>query len=173
MKQLIETAFTASNGVRILELAEGVGFILPDQSDYSKFGITAAKAEAIVEWGLAKRDAEIGRWRWAENPNFVVYPHERGVVVVDEKAGTNGYYQRGEYTRSPDADAAHAYFEAHPEPKPWEDAKPGESWKLREEMAYPGMAFRTEEMGWLWATGRPVDLTRIVDGQRVWPENAS
>lgn len=90
--------------------------------------------EALEEYFLAKRDKELGRWRWPENPNWLVYWNEEDsneVIVFDESDPAEGGVR---ITRGEDRDwphfqpAAQAYFAAHPEPRPWLDAKPGEVW---------------------------------------------
>lgn len=91
-------------------------------------------AFAIEEFCQAKRDDDLGRWRWAENPDYVVYPKTEseteprsGVRVVHELTGRSRDIERGvvdacEATVSIFGQAARAYFEAHPiEPKPTVD----------------------------------------------------
>lgn len=86
------------------------------------------------EFFQAKHDEELGRWRWPINPHIVVYPRqERGtsdrrwVIVFNESRGvTIGPCVEG-HTGEP---AALAYFEAHPEPKPWHGAQAGEFWSV-------------------------------------------
>jgi len=137
--------FTASNGVRIRVDLEG---------DY-RFGGTARSADYIVRRGganeqalreffQAEADERLGRWRWPENPNVVVVPdldryHDDGkrwVAVYDEtKMGRSSWYcadssERGVRGSQPLHDAAWAYFDAHPEPKPWHDAGPAEVWDV-------------------------------------------
>ena len=134
------------------------------------------------EFFQARRDAELGRWRCLTDPDWVAAEgvrtvDGRTVVVVNERTLDRFWFNERVRDTATKADVAHrvgrAYFEAHPERKPWEEAERGEAWKLREADAYPGIAVLTEEMGWLWATGRAVDLTRIVDGECIWPEDAS
>lgn len=86
---------------------------------------------------LAERDEQLGRWRWPENPDYVVYRwvadpprrNVRGVTVLSE-AIPRGYTvwednvdviygtSVNEEARKAARDAARAYFDAHPEPKP-------------------------------------------------------
>lgn len=103
-------------------------------------------AEAVMdaeEFFQAKRDAELGRWRWPSNPDYVVYLAANGqAIVIDERSGLHVYRYRGEAAemrrlRAATGEdimlaskAAEAYFEAHPERKPWHDAKPGDVWLL-------------------------------------------
>lgn len=85
------------------------------------------------EYFQAKRDAELGRWRDPKNPHLVVYGKQEFALVFDEKAGDYRSFTRAEafeikglaYRR-----AARAYFEAHPEVTPWDDARVGEIWAV-------------------------------------------
>jgi hypothetical protein len=87
----------------------------------------AQYAEHVAAEALAKRDAVIGRWRWPENPDYVVYPIEdtanrgSGVwVVCESEPGAIKYLSRPERWHSVEAyyaRAARAYFNAHPEKK--------------------------------------------------------
>lgn len=172
--------YTASNGIGVridspyLDIKDGVSWR----------GIAGSREViALREFFQAERDEELGRWRWPENPDYVVYQHESGqAIVINERTGISFYRYRGEAAElremraGTDEDvslgtkAAEAYFDAHPERQPWDDAKPGEAWRLKEVDAYPGIAIFTELHVWLWSTGSAVDLNRIVEGHRIWPE---
>lgn len=95
--------------------------------------LTREAAFDAEEYMQAKHDEELGRWRWPINPHIVVYPrHERGTsgrrraLVIDERAGKAELGIEGYSSNA----ASFAYFEAHPEPKPWHDAKAGEFWSV-------------------------------------------
>lgn len=127
----MSTTFTASNGMRV-ERDHGDVFINKDTPIASVF-LADGTALALREFFQAERDEELGRWRWPKNPNFVVYAEDDGVHnVVNENTGLSLMATRGGVKRHDDAhaDAARAYFDAHPERKPWHDAKPGEHWSL-------------------------------------------
>lgn len=148
---------------------------------------------AAREFFLHERDQELGRWRWPENVDYVVYPvgdetvdvlRERSVsdksrgpgrqagIARDQAATWDKDYSQNFYA------AARAYFAAHPEPKPWHDAKPGEVWVLAvdglEEMVmvvheskYGGYRFRLNDReGTVYA----LDTPAIRAGRRIWPE---
>lgn len=96
-------------------------------------------AECVVdaaEYFQAKRDAELGRWRWPDDPRFVVYPgyspgeEERFVRVVEENTGVSTLVYESQRDGVRGHNVATAYFEAHPESKPWHDAKAGEFWQI-------------------------------------------
>lgn len=141
------------------------------------------------EFFQAKRDEDLGRWRWPENPQYVVYPasgYGHYVRVLNEKdAFLDVVYRDGQGAdRAGAGEAARAYFEAHPERKPWEEAEPGEVWALRVkhvpgEDAYeiyddPSQGiqrtcFRSLTDGSIyWVRSESIE-----DGRRIWPEDAS
>lgn len=173
--------FTASNGgtltankfmagVAVLELNSGISHL--DDADM----------QALREFFRQERDEELGRWRWPENPDYVVYADEDDhVSTIHEPTGVEqGYFSRAVAStyagRGGAEQAAHAYFEAHPEPKPWQDAKPGEIWALTvldegAERAYtvrPGRFVGEDARGEYWTP--PFDCKTFTAGRRIWPE---
>ena len=147
---------------------------------------TLETTEALRAFFQAERDAELGRWRDPENPDIVVYPipamndqgdgYGRAVWVLDEAEMVSGTVLDDRHSHS----SASRYFDAHPlpEPKPWEDAKPGEVWAL----TYAGI----EETAWVadFTWGAPPRFRQfknllnpiftndkhITAGRRIWPE---
>lgn len=136
--------FTASNGVSV----ERRGFwVCAEQRGGTGLATIGTVSEvALREFFAHERDVELGRWRWPEHPEYVVYlknPSDGdgdedddvpGFRVVHEKTGRSREYDTA-VVRELDslslfAAAARAYLAAHPEPKPWHDAKPGEVWLL-------------------------------------------
>lgn len=122
------TEFKASNGVEIRpfdDLRRGAGY-------------SYEEVEALREFFQAERDAELGRWRWPEHPDYVVYPNKNhSVSVIDESTGVREESLTRDETnhdipavRNVFFRAAKAYFDAHPERKPWHDAEPGDVWEL-------------------------------------------
>lgn len=141
----------------------------------------ALDAEEFFE---AKRDDELGRWRWPENPDYVVYRTDQydGFMILDEREGKTWTYRWSAIKDDPvfdgPWDAARAYFAAHPERKPWQAAKVGEVWILStadgETAAYAVMTVR--EAGTVFESheGRySLDDPDIEDARRIWPEDAS
>lgn len=137
--------------------------------------------KALREFFQHERDEELGRWRWPDTPVYVVYrDSDNSVLVFDETNGRSEQYARWEAELLEDG-AAFDYFAAHPEPKPWERAKPGEIWELTAEgveRQYAAIASRdfTGDAVYLF----PVDdayapklglrAPVITDGRRIWPE---
>lgn len=162
------------------------------------FELSAAFMKALIEALDHERDEELGRWRWPENPDYVVYPklelqardNTRGVTVLTERVprtytvwednvailyGTSS----DEVARKGAREAARAYFEAHPESKPWHDAKAGEVWVLTIDgedvplrTIYDGRNVRffpLDDNSDAITYG--VRSSGITDGRKIWPES--
>lgn len=127
--------FKASNGCEI-----GVS----DSGGLRVFGsiirtvLTPSEADALREFFQHERDEQLGRWRWPENPNYVVYPCDEFVRVMNEKEAEAIAVLGPDDDRQPAQSefdefrvAVNAYFDAHPQLMPWHDAKPGEVWVLK------------------------------------------
>lgn len=112
--------FTASNRVRVNVDGERVDVVAPVGAD--PFEPVEGAVTALREFFQHERDQELGRWRWPEYPEYVVYPSafdENEVVVLSEEGAATEHVWRGqERPGSYLHDAARAYFAAHPEPKP-------------------------------------------------------
>lgn len=92
------------------------------------------------EWFQAKRDADLGRWRWSENPTYIVkegkpngdFGNGRTVHVFNEETFERFHFNERVMSANGGAPAAHqaarAFFSAHPAHHPWHDAQPGEFW---------------------------------------------
>lgn len=127
--------FTASNGITF-DVFDGV-------VQWASGHPFKKVSQALREFFQHERDEELGRWRWPENPEYVVYPprkgvhsHGRGALVIHEPTARmfDVWEVRSVWSALLDdvRAVADAYFAAHPEPKPWHDAKPGELWELTE-----------------------------------------
>ncbi|GGH33977.1 hypothetical protein [Microbacterium album] len=167
--------FKASNGVAVRLVSAG----LEAQVDNGIGVIHLAldRTAALREFFLHERDEQLGRWRWPENPDYVVYPREeRRVRVIHEPTGDFADSVRGTTIPGPVKDAARAYFDAHPEPKPWRDAKPGEVWVVTKDdtegefaavVSDPVVTGRTSFDA--AAISFPVTDLRITAARRIWP----
>lgn len=158
--------------------------------DHGKGYLDAGSVMDAEEYFQAKHDEDLGRWRWPENPDYVVYPigHYSGCTALCESTGVSKTYITrdsvvgdGSYL----APAARAFLEAHPVRTLWDDAKVGEIWAVtlngREEPcrviqanlsteAEGGIAFLpVDAHGRTWF--RPSHL--VTAARRVWPEVAS
>lgn len=119
--------FTASNGMEFWTNGGEVRW----QSGHPVNKVS----KGLREFFQHERDQELGRWRWPENPDYVLYPIEgsESVRVLDERNARESLIRRGVLQTDFGGKhwgAARAYFDAHPEAKPWHDAKPGEVWVL-------------------------------------------
>lgn len=176
--------FTASNGVTV-SVDQGVQFG-PDRGWWGFYGILGQEWDALREFFRAERDEELGRWRWPENPDYVVYPSDQfaaGVAgawvrVVHEGTSFVEEFARHAAAQATRADmlfpaAAKAYFDAHPERKPWHEAKEGEVWLLTlpnstQAWFVNGAYFQSTKT----LTNIALDYERITDGRRIWSEEA-
>ena len=89
--------------------------------------------DALREFFRAEEDERLGRWRWPVKPQYIVVadgPYD--VEVFDEEALDEArIYARDSVSFEGDfGGAARAYFDAHPEPKPWHEAQIDEVWLL-------------------------------------------
>lgn len=137
-------------------------------------------SKGLREFFQHERDQELGRWRWPENPDYVLYPIEgsESVRVLDERNARESLIRRGVLQTDFGGKhwgAARAYFDAHPEPKPWHDAKPGEVWVLTyggQETAHV-WTNRWAGGGNAFVSDRAIieaDDPDITAARRIWPE---
>ena len=179
--------FTASNGYVVSDTAldaESTRVVVRDKSGENTLAVgyvsgndylDGTDMQALREFFQAEEDARLGRWRWPENPQWVLYPDEDGdVVALDESTGqSTSLLTRltvGKFPNAQGCPAARAYFDAHPESKPWHDAKPGEVWVLTHVKGETG-AFvvdgdKFESGSW----SLPLDGPSITAGKRIYPE---
>ena len=173
--------FVASNGVEVRRFETRPG-IWWDTTESEK------KEAALREFFLHERDTELGRWRF--NAYLVVYPavnhqprnNARSVNVLDERTGRLHMRHEGQVahreTNPAFSEAAFSYFAAHPEPKPWHDAKPGEVWALTyggQETAHV-WTDRWAGQGNAFVSDRAIvesDDPDITAARRIWPEVVS
>ena len=124
----------------------------------------------------AERDEQLGRWRDPENPDCICYPvagDPDDIWVVYEGSGLAYMRERNQafYAGNKFSEVARRYFAAHPEPKPWEEAKAGEVWILtrygaEEPFFVTGGEFTSTDL----AVIVDLDDDSITAGRRVWPE---
>ncbi|GAA4774358.1 hypothetical protein [Microbacterium gilvum] len=180
--------FTASNGVEVTmekQAITGWRRLWFGRKDGVSIEISGRNLKALIECLDAERDADLGRWRWPENPNYMVYPRDDGhVAVLSEPEGVAAFCvtraaARGAGEGNPFLVAARAYFEDHPERKPWEDAKPGEVWAVTlhgkerpckvveptySEHAVAFLPLNEPSPTWF------VPSAAITEARRIWPE---
>jgi len=156
--------------------------------DHANGYLSPASAMDAEEWAQAKRDAELGRWRCPEDPDWVAQEGNRDaagrrtVHLFDECTFEFHWLNDRVVERGagelPKHRVARAFFEAHPERKPWQAAKPGEVWILStadgENAAYSVMTVREAGVVFESDEGRySLDDADIEGARRIWPEDAS
>lgn len=166
--------FTASNGAIVHNptkggIAVGNSLILRDN-----------ESTALREFFQHERDEELGRWRWPERPHYVAYARGADSVrIIDERTGRAQEFDRNGESTWVMEDAANAYFKAHPERKPWEDAKPGDVWVIEvegtESYAVHVVAEFFGAVSFQTPTGRKVNMNNsaFTGFRKIWPEDAS
>ncbi len=149
--------------------------------------------DALREFFRAEEDKRLGRWRWPETPDYVVYPDsarkyitQPAVIVVNETDGATSYCGRTGMYQASGAGAedelieaaARAYFDAHPEQKPWHNADVDEAWELTANGDTGPFVTKLTPSGavhFLAGNGTTfiVESPEITAGRRIYPEVAS
>jgi hypothetical protein len=133
------TEFVASNNTVVRSNENG---LYVGTADLDSVRVYPNAAQGLREFFQHERDIELGRWRSNADPGFVVYADEEDadtIKVLWEPGGGVGEYHRSWTDEVVDVDGwaiarvVREFFAAHPEPKPWESAKPGEVWRLTAE----------------------------------------
>lgn len=177
--------FTASNGIGVeINEDEQIIFEVPNRPT-TPIWVTNGEIDALREYIIAQEDKRLGRWRWPESPSLVVYAwNPNWVNVVNENDGDAAQHRRQDVDAARDRNfiaiteaAARAYFDAHPEPKPWHDAKPGDVWALtvdgEESAFYPSKSLDRAFTPVKPESGRTAvsfDSFEITAGRRIWPD---
>lgn len=177
--------FTASNGYRMEKRAEAeCDVFLLDADGESVFGdptlfldrLDAEDMKALREFFQAERDASLGQWRSKEHPDYVVYetgPDDSPISITHEPTGSDWLRSRDPLSNDTPSLVAREFFAAHPEPKPWHNAKPGEAWLITIDGYAHEWAAVVEDSG-LFRTkdgqGWTRDHEQITAARPLWPE---
>ena len=183
------TEYQASNGIKVDSETQGITGRRRITFHHGNHGtlveMSAEEAVALIESLDHEKDEELGRWRDPDNPRLTVYPTEGyetdEITILDDVDAETYTITRARAERSQGGwwhDTAKAYFEAHPERKPWHDAKPGEVWVLTFDGADDTFKAYESRYGTIYFTRSretSTNLTneRITAGRRIWPEDAS
>lgn len=179
--------FTASNGVTVIEHPEYISARSERGDLFIGGNLLGHALKQYVDHKLAtaraEEDERLGRWRWPENPDYVVY-ETRNVngdhKVIRESDGHGTLWGRDMEPAPLSSNcleaAACAYFDAHPEPKPWYDAQPGEVWVITtsnvgEERAVQVTPQRTFQYNDA-IDDFPLTYEAIQSARRIWPESS-
>lgn len=159
-------------------------YVIRETGDtYIRLGSMSFHTEAKKAY-QRQRDEELGRWRDPVEKDAVVYRMgdwfgSRRVTVSNERNGVSEVaYEKMESQSSEWArEIAARYFEAHPEKKPWHDAKPSEVWALTfsEEGGGGTEAWVVDAHGCFsnpsYVSYVRIQDSTIIDGRRIWPED--
>ena len=145
--------FTASNGYMIIGGAARLEML--NRAGDSRHLLGLYSIEALREFFRAERDEELGRWRYPEDHEWIVYPDgedqlgNRHVITFWEKNGRRDSVYEDNIPGTVWGVVARAYFEAHPErkPQPWDNAERDEVWLFKSEGNGRALAWRAED-GW-------------------------
>lgn len=127
--------FTASNETQIRP-GKIAGIHIDCSGGNDVHDLSDSEEQALREYFQQDRDEKLGRWRWPADSRFVVYPgyspgeEERFVRVVEEYTGISTLVYESQKNGVRGHNVATAYFEAHPERKPWHSPEPGDHWAL-------------------------------------------
>lgn len=174
--------FIASNGIGIeVNDNEQIIFDVPNRPT-SPVWMRSVEIDALREYVIAEEDKRLGRWRWPENPDYVVYPNDATsrLRIVRESDGYVALVYNPENESGGFKAAAIAYDDAHAEPKPWYDAQNGEVWILVTPATgeRPYQVVRTEDDGFRFfliggyegfRPGLFPQEAQIKAGRRIWP----
>lgn len=184
----MDETFKASNGLEFRDAGHRlewrsrtypdwntVGAALADMP--AGFAVDSAIGKGLAEFYQHRRDKELGRWRWPENPEYVVYPVAREHAVVLDERLRELWHVHLDINQAESVNRARAafraYLAAHSEPKPWDAAEEGDIWVLT---GAGGMELpwrRTAEGTWESITPKTIRRRNedcITAGRRIWPE---
>lgn len=160
-----EKTFKASNGLVISEIDEG-DYMVTSPSGV-EINVDPWQSFALREFFQYERDQGLGRARWPENPDYVIYREPeydyaedgRCVRILHEPSANVGReWER--WSKEPSCVsevAAHWYFTEGPgkEPeRPWEQAQPGEVWRLTVEGKEQNAVADSSAAGNVWFNTR-------------------
>lgn len=169
------TEFTARNGLQINRFGSLCGQA-PDLATASDIHL------ARFEFYQHLRDTDLERWRWPLYPDYVVYSRRQQILVLNELTGDTLRARRDdEFEDNREGTiyaAALAYFEAHPERKPWDTASAGELWAFKTDPGTRETLWERDasESHWHLPGQTKAELGihfTIVTGRKIWPEDAS
>jgi hypothetical protein len=165
------TEFKAASG-RTINIADDGSLLFGRANGY----LSRETAFDAEEYFRAKRDEELGRWRYPLDPDWVAQEADRSdghrTVLVYNELTFERYHVNDRVLSSTSSEtpkrAARAFFEAHPERKPWEDAKPGEVWEIN------GFhAWRLESGAFMFDDESFIFTGDVHRGHRIWPEDVA
>lgn len=172
--------FVASNGVKVSSETQGItGYRrIKFETDHTgeTVELSGANTVALIESLDHERDEDLGRWRWPENPEYVVYPTHGGYQVVNERNGV-AEFRNGLYAHDMEGQAAKAYRDDCND-RPWDAAVDGEIWEVdnlgpdRQYIVMGGRFFRLPLLPPSDPSWHPaLFASDFRTAKRIWPES--
>ncbi|WP_424462975.1 hypothetical protein [Pseudoclavibacter helvolus] len=134
------------------------------------------QVEGLREFFQAQADERLDRWRDPEQPERVVYRYgDDRLLILDETDGDHWmahFIEGGLHTEVGDAESTvAAWLAAHPEPKPWQDAEPGELWSVTTANQEDVRCFvvHNEPISFVTTDDTHHFLDAIVSAHRIYP----
>lgn len=147
-------------------------------ASFAKGSCVDDEAVAYYQW---RRDKELGRARYPEFPDYVVYesPDNDVLRTIHEPTGIIHTSKRRDVGENPalgeHESRAVARRHVYGESKPWEHSKPGEIWEIETKLYGTIVAQRIDEDGWDWSFvdeyGNSDRLSNlgVKDAKRIYP----
>ena len=182
--------FTASNGIPITTKVSGDGrsYLLGMTDAVTQAIASEEGIKALREFFQHEKDEQLGRWRSSADPRWTAV-RRMNVVYFQCEDGERSFsiaVGHGETQKAwaPELQAiAREYLEAHPEPKPWHDANPGEVWELTTTesgattyVTTLGVGAGGEEVVYFFPADKPTlpklgkTASILTAGRRIYPE---
>lgn len=172
--------FVASNGTKVQVTEDGHMELREVPAVPGWLMIDRDVVADLREFFLHERDQELGRWRWPDDPRYLVYKvDEDQVRVTFEPSGISIVARLSDLSEAQSVEftgAAKAYAAAHPEPRSWHDAADGQLWLIRFS-DFPDVDVSALVKGGLFLYNdhchegvAPLYDSTIVAARRIWPE---
>lgn len=161
--------FTASNGVKV-ELGGG-SYLYVENTCFAP-----EETDALREFFQHEADEKAGIWRSKIDPtwtakvvdDYVHFHHEDYKLFFDLFSDKIDDPERLSWLAADLQKIAREYIEAHPEPKPWMDAKDGEAWVLTSNGEEVAVVVRGDVF--VGQYSRTLSSSSITAGRRIWPD---
>lgn len=131
--------------------------------------------DGVSEWTDALRKFFLHEQGiWVDEPTGALVLLNEGVgkpryVSIFRNGLMYGSHERDNPWTGTHHEIADRFFAAHPEPKPWHDAKPGEVWEVENVTGSPRNAWALDSGAFMYEDESWVTRDSIVSARRIWP----